>query len=309
MVPWLLGLFLFVTQIIHALFNLINFLNKAHDAFVSLLDFFFQFENLSLFRNLWLRMIIRELADSCGVTNTLNSTAIDLWARKVGAESAHVIVAELLLRGSLDRSWKVCCGVVCIPLEENYLIGSLSAVNPIHHFFFLTLVNVIVALVLFFRFLNLWLDFLYHLKSVSLHFALWSIRSFLIGIDVWVDSLFDMLDHLLDIVILALVIRTYIENGRVTFWRIYRSSQYSLRDFLRLARDLLLTPAVGYGKLLGALVLIRLSGKVVVVVQDFFFQIKSVHELIRVFNRRTRLGLTFLEIIKATIDKLNLVLV
>ena len=94
-----------VTQIIHALFNLINFLNKAHDALVSFLDLLFKFQNLSLLRNLWsLVIIFREWANSCGMTGTLNSTTVDLGARKVGAESAHVYVAELLLRGSFDGS-------------------------------------------------------------------------------------------------------------------------------------------------------------------------------------------------------------
>ena len=56
------------------------------------------------------------------------------------------------------------------------------------------------------------------------------------------------------------------------------------------------------------MIIVSLSGKVGVA-QDLVFQVESVLELIRAFNRRTRLGATFIEIIKAAFNKQNLVFV
>jgi hypothetical protein len=304
MVSWLLRLFLFDTQIIHALFNLINFLDESHNAFVSFLNFLFKLKNLSLFGNLWYLVIIWERTNSC-VTDT-NSTAIDLRARKVGAESAHVVIAELLLWSNLDGSWEICGGIVCAPFVENYWLDSLATVIPIYNFFSLTLVNVIIAKVLFFGFLNLRLNFLYHLKSISLHFALWSVRSLLIWVNPWI--ILHMLDNFLYFfLLLALVIWALIEYSAIPFWRIYRGSQF-LWDFLWLTRDLLLSTAVGNSELFWALVILSLSGEVRVG-QDLVFKVKSVLELTRVFNRRARLGTPFLKIIKTALDKLYLFLI
>lgn len=85
------------------------------------------------------------------MTDTLNSTAVYFWARKVGAKFTHVDFTELLLGCNVDGSREVRCDVaVNVPFIKDCWLCRLSPVIPIDHLFPLALVNVIIAKVLLF---------------------------------------------------------------------------------------------------------------------------------------------------------------
>lgn len=80
-------------------------------------------------------MVIRKRANSCLAYPFYSA----IRARKVGAKTAHIDIAKLLLRSKVNAR----------DLFQIYRLLCLLDVIPIYKFFSLTLVNVIVAEVLF----------------------------------------------------------------------------------------------------------------------------------------------------------------